>query len=401
MNKWDVDSWQQYDCLQMPFYPYSSVDVRFVCDELRTCPGLVSFEEVQRLKTQLIELTTTQSFLLHAGTCAETFAGTSKSYVQRQVNLLHILAEDLIRMRMSFVGPQRVIKIGRLAGQFGKPRTALLQQKEPHELLNYFGDIINQRGDTPMDRQPNAAYMLQAYHHSAAMIQTMRQLEWEGGVTKQHFLSHEAFLLPYESALTRQKSLADGWYNLSTHFPWIGKRSIYPNSPHIEYLRGIQNPVGVKVSESISPAELVSLLDVLNPHNELGKIVLIHRFGVNRIAGCLPQYIKAVQGANKHVIWMVDPMHGNTEYLVDGRKFRNTQKILRESILAATIHFEHGSYLAGIHLECVDESILECAANFSDIDLAKPYTSVMDPRLNLNQSRDLLKQFNVMVKQMA
>ncbi|MDA9271921.1 3-deoxy-7-phosphoheptulonate synthase [bacterium] len=376
LNEWTTNSWQKYKCLQMPFYPYLSPEVQRVSSQLDALPALVYIEEINQLKAKLLQLSARQSFLLHGGTCAETFDHSTVDYVTRQTHMLQLLA---LQMEAMLLKP--VIKIARLAGQFGKPRTSMMQG----DMLSYFGDIVNQVTACVAQRKPQPENMLHAYHHSKKMISFMHE--------NACFLSHEAFLLPYESALTRQQASSSGWYNLTTHFLWLGKRSLYLNSPHIEYIRGIHNPIGIKLSEDMSPDFLVHLIQYLNPTNEVARIGLIHRFGADRIEECLPNYIQALQKAKLDVIWIVDPMHGNTESLSDGRKYRNTQKILRESVLAAEIHAQHDSYLAGLHLECTNEAILECAAHPADIDLSLAYTSVMDPRLNLEQASDLVQVF--------
>ncbi len=389
-DEWTVDSWQKYSCLQMPFYPFLSQEVKSVCSVIDSLPALVSVEKIINLKMQFRQLSERKAFLLHCGTCAETFECSTSDYVTRQINMLNILALD-IEKKLS----KPVIKIARLAGQFGKPRTSTMQCTSSTEILNYFGDIVNQMTPSFIERKPQPENMLHAYRHSEKMIGFADKITPPLSLGPDYcFLSHEALLIPYEASLTRKTSAEDsGWYNLAAHFPWLGKRSLYPESPHIEYMRGIQNPIGIKLSDDMTPDFLIRLIKCLNPSNESSRITLIHRFGVEKVKTYLPRYVQAVHKAALNVIWIVDPMHGNTEILSDGRKFRNTSTILHESVLAANIHLKHDSYLAGIHLECANESILECASHPNDIDMLIPYTSAMDPRLNLQQARDLVDKF--------
>jgi 3-deoxy-7-phosphoheptulonate synthase len=379
-NKWSTDSWHKYSCAQMPFYPFLSETVRHISSILSASPPLVTIEQIKRLKAELLLVSARKSFLLHCGTCAETFKQTTQDYVTRQTNMAHVLASQMEKIIL-----KPVVKIARLAGQFGKPRTDMMQ----NEMLNYFGDIVNQISPSLHEREPQPENMLHAYDHSKKMIEFMRQ----PSDSSPCFLSHEAFLLPYEAALTREHEETSDWYNLATHFPWLGKRSLYLNSPHIEYMRGIHNPIGIKLSNVLSTEWVIDLIKGLNPQNDEARIVLIHRFGVDHIETCLPQYIQAIEKEHLNVIWVVDPMHGNTTVISEGRKFRSTQKIASEILLSKEIHHTHGSYLGGIHLECVNEPILECADHPSDIPQYTPYTSAMDPRLNLQQATDLIKAF--------
>lgn len=378
LNEWTVDSWESYPCQQLPFYPYTSGTVKQTRALLHCLPPLVTRESIQSLQRDLLDVRAKNAFLLHCGTCAETFDMVNANYVIKQQMLLNDLGSHIEKNLH-----KHVVQIGRLAGQFGKPRTQMLEPGCDESMLSYFGDIVNRRTPLAEDRALQVENMLLAYHHTAEMIGMMPRQDC--------YLSHEAFLLPYEAALTRQDE-AGHWYNLATHFPWIGKRSLYHHSPHLEYIRGINNPVGIKVSDDLSKEHLVHYIRHINPENRLGKIVLIYRFGVNSIKNSLPRYLEAVETAGLQVIWMIDPMHGNTEILQDGRKFRSTDKLLDECLTAAEIHAQFDVYLAGIHLESMNDDIMECAAKPEDIDLSRNYTSAMDPRLNAAQSFVLIEK---------
>jgi 3-deoxy-7-phosphoheptulonate synthase len=335
---------------------------------------------------------------------------------------------------------KRVIRVGRFAGQYAKPRSTDIETRNGVTLPSYRGPLINKPGFTPAERQPNPDLLLEGYHRAALTINFIRGLV-DGGFADLHhpeqwnldfmqhseqsgdfrrivdtiseavrftetiagrrldelsrvafFTSHEGLHLDYEQAQTRQVPRRPHWYDLTTHFPWIGDRTRSLGGAHVEYFRGIANPIGVKVGPSISPDELLALVDVLNPTNEPGRLTLIHRFGVNRIATCLPPLVDAVGQAGRIVVWCCDPMHGNTMTTKTGVKTRSFNDVLGELNRAFEIHAQMGSILGGVHFELTGDNVTECiggARGLSEQDLGKAYRSDVDPRLNYEQALEM------------
>ena len=335
---------------------------------------------------------------------------------------------------------KKVIRVGRFAGQYAKPRSSDVETRDGVSLPSYRGDMINSLEFTEESRIPNPERLLRGYERSALTLNFIRSLV-DGGFADLHhpeywdldfithsphaaeyrsmassisnsiefmesiagvsisdfhrvdfFTSHEGLHLHYEQSQTRQVPRRTGWYNLSTHLPWIGDRTRDLDGAHVEYFRGIVNPVGVKVGPSIEPNELVSLVERLNPNNEPGKVILIHRFGAQRIADCLPPLIRAVQKAGKIVLWCCDPMHGNTEGTKSGLKTRNFNNILTELERAFEIHEQNESLLGGVHFELTGDNVTECtggARGLTEADLSQAYKTQVDPRLNGEQGLEL------------
>jgi len=433
-SSWNPESWQSRIAQQQPVYE-DAVAVAGVVENLAQLPPLVTAWEVERLQTQLAEAAAGRAFVLQGGDCSESFA---------DCNSRTILSKLKVLIQMSLVlicgSRQRVVRIGRIAGQYAKPRSANTETREGVELPSYRGDIINRSGFSRDDRAPNPELMLRAYERSALTINYIRALS-EGGFADLHhpenwdlefvrntpgsrkyqelleslsdsirfmevvsggeldqltrvdfFTSHEGLHLLYEQALTRQDQRQQGYYNLSTHLPWIGDRTRQIDGAHLEYFRGIRNPIAVKVGNTIAPDELVDLIRVLNPNNTPGRLTLIHRFGADRVSTSLPILIDAVRAAGQTVLWSCDPMHGNTHATRNGFKTRSFDDITSEIITAFHLHRECGSRLGGIHLELTGEDVTECTggpANLTESDLPRDYRSQVDPRLNYEQAMEV------------
>lgn len=406
-----------------------------VLASLAQLPPLVTAWEVDRLQRQLSDAAAGKAFVLQGGDCSESFADCNSQTILRKLKVL-------IQMSLVLIcgSKQRVVRVGRIAGQYAKPRSANTETREGVELPSYRGDIINRSGFTRDERQPNPDLMLRAYERSALTINYIRALS-EGGFADLHhpenwdlefvrntpgsrkyqelltslsdsirfmevvstgeldqlsrvdfFTSHEALHLLYEQALTRSDQRKLGFYNLSTHLPWIGDRTRAIDGAHVEYFRGIRNPIGVKIGNSIAGDELVDLIKVLNRDNVPGRLTLIHRFGAEKIAGRLPQLIDAVRRAHLNVLWSCDPMHGNTQATRNGLKTRSFDDIVSEIITAFRVHKDAGSRLGGIHLELTGEDVTECTggpANLTESDLHRDYRSSVDPRLNYEQAMEI------------
>ena len=433
-DQWKPDSWRSKLAQQQPVYD-SAEDVDAVLNQLAQLPPLVTAWEVDRLQKQLADVANGDAFLLQGGDCSESFGDCNASTILRKLKVL-------IQMSLVLIcgGRQRIVRVGRIAGQYAKPRSANTETRDGVELPSYRGDIVNRSGFTELDRRPNPQLMLRAYERSALTINYIRALS-EGGFADLHhpenwdlefvrntpgsrryqqlleslsdairfmevvsvgemeqltrvdfFTSHEGLHLLYEQALTRTDQRQRGWYNLSTHLPWIGDRTRAIDGAHIEYFRGISNPVGIKIGNTIEPDELLDLIRVLNPNNIPGRLTLIHRFGSDRIAARLPQLADAVQRAGQNVVWSCDPMHGNTQATRNGFKTRSFDDITSEIISAFRIHKDCGTRLGGIHLELTGEDVTECIGgpgNLTESDLNKDYRSQVDPRLNYEQAMEI------------
>ena len=434
MTQWLPGSWRSTPADQQPVY-VSEQDLAHAVKRLASLPPLVTPWEIELLKTQLAAAAQGERFLLQGGDCAEQFAECTADAITNKLKIL--LQMSLILVQAS---NRPVIRVGRFAGQYAKPRSEEFETRDAATLPSYRGDLVNRTGFTEDDRVPDPELLLRAYERSALTLNFIRALV-KGGFADLHhpeywdldfarhsplageyhararrvvealqfmenilnagaggvewvdfFTSHEGLHLTYEEAQTRPGPEAGSWYNLSTHFPWIGMRTADPKGAHVEYFRGIANPIGVKVGPGMTPETLAELLDRLHPHDEPGRITLIHRFGGARVAECLPRLIEAVQRAGKTVLWCCDPMHGNTRYTGDGIKTRHFDDILGELEKAFAIHQAHGSHLGGVHFELTGENVTEClggARNLSDSDLKRAYRSEVDPRLNYEQSLEM------------
>ena len=434
MPAWEPGSWQQHTALQMPQYP----DQQALADtlaELALLPPLVTSWEVLSLKQQLAEAQEGKRFVLQGGDCAENFADCQSQVISNRLKIL-------LQMSLVLVHGLRtpVVRIGRMAGQYAKPRSADTETRDGVSLPSYRGDVVNAPEFTLAARQPDPRRMLQAHAHSAMTMNFVRALIDGGFADLNHpeywnlawaqnspmaaryeqqvdairesirfmqtlsggpihnlnrvdfYTSHEALLLPYEQALTRRVPRQDGWFNLSTHFPWIGMRTAALDGAHVAYLRGVVNPIAVKVGPSVTPDQLLRLVDVLNPHDEPGRLTFIHRMGAGVIADKLPPLLRAMKADGRRVLWLCDAMHGNTESTSNGYKTRRFDNIRSEVEQAFAVHAAEGTRLGGVHLELTGEDVTECtggARELTERDLERAYRSSVDPRLNYEQALEL------------
>jgi len=431
---WSPTSWTSRPAEQQPAYRDTAALERVVAEMGRLPPAVVSWE-IDDLKSQIADAQQGRRFLLQGGDCAETFADCESGQIARKLKIL---------LQMSLVllhGLKKpVIRVGRFAGQYAKPRSADHETRGDLTLPSYRGDVVNRPGFTPEEREPDPQLMLRGYERAALTLNFVRALV-DGGFADLHhpeywdlgfvqhsplreayeriansiadsldffealsggpiheasqvrfFASHEALLLHYEQAQTRFIPRQQRWYNLSTHLPWIGVRTAEPDGAHVEYFRGISNPVAVKVGPDVSRDWLQRLVEILNPGDEPGRLTFIHRLGAAEIEARLPGLIEAVRATGRKVLWVCDPMHGNTESTASGVKTRRFDKILAEVQAAFRIHEELGSVLGGVHFELTGDDVTECtggARGLADVDLARAYRSTVDPRLNYEQALEL------------
>ncbi|TVQ37534.1 MAG: 3-deoxy-7-phosphoheptulonate synthase class II [Spirochaetaceae bacterium] len=441
-NTWRPDSWRALPARQQPDYA-DAAQVARVEATLRGYPPLVFAQEARSLQDQLARVAQGQAFLLHGGDCAESFADFAAPKIRDTFKVLLQMAVVL-----TFGGSVPVVKLARLAGQYAKPRSAPTEEQAGESLPSYRGDIVNDREFTPTARRPDPGRMITAYHHSAATLNLLRAYA-QGGLADLHqvgrwnmsfveqnplrdryqamadriaetlrfmevmgitpesvptiretqlFTSHEALLLNYEEALTR-RDLRDGavdqdarWYDCSAHFIWIGERTRGLGEAHVEFCRGIANPLGVKIGPKVSADELVRLTEYLNPHNRCGRLTFITRMGADTLERRLPTLVRRMQREGRSVVWAADPMHGNTVTTAGGLKTRDFDAIMREITQFFAVHKAEGSYGGGIHLEMTGEHVTECtggACGLSQDDLSARYRSYCDPRLNADQVLEL------------
>jgi 3-deoxy-7-phosphoheptulonate synthase len=433
-ENWSPESWQAFKALQQAQYP-DTEELARVLRQLGQLPPLVTSWEIQTLKEQIADAQAGRRFMLQGGDCAENFDECTSPLITNRLKVLLQMSLVLVHgLQMP------VLRVGRFAGQYAKPRSSDEETRDGVTLPSYRGDLVNSIEFNAQARRPDPHRLVQAHSSSALTMNFVRALV-DGGFADLHhpeywdlnwvqhsplaeefhkvaenigqslkfletitgqdagslrrvdfFTSHEALHLHYEQSLTRQVPRQWGWFNLSTHFPWIGMRTAALDGAHVEYFRGIRNPLGIKVGPGMTQEWLAGLLETLNPGREAGRIVLIHRMGENRIEEHLPPLIKAVQETGSPVLWICDPMHGNTESTASGIKTRRFRKIMREVELAFDIHRDCHSRLGGVHLELTGENVTECtggARDLSDEDLKLAYKSMVDPRLNYEQSLEL------------
>ena len=431
---WSPSSWRTKEVAQQVDYA-DEEHLQKVLNAIRRQPPLVTSWEIEALRKQLREAAAGRRFLLQGGDCAESFEDCQEELIK---NRLKILLQMSVVLIYSLQMP--VVRVGRFAGQYAKPRSKSLETRNGVSLPSYRGDNINDLEFTPEARIPDPERLMEAYRYSAIQLNFVRALAdgkfadihnadyWGLGFAQQSphiknyqtiigkirealrfaetvaddpigglnrvdfFTSHEALHLPYEEAFTRQVPHSDSIYNLSTHLPWIGKRTLFKGSAHIEYMRGIRNPIGIKVSAEMAPSDLVSFLRYLNPLNDPGRITMITRMGVGKIENALPGLIDAVRRAGLNALWCCDPMHGNTETASGGIKTRRFDNILAELETAMDIHTSMKSILGGVHFELTGEDVTECVGGASDVgesDLNLRYRSTVDPRLNVGQSLEM------------
>ena len=434
--KWAPESWTTHEARQLPDYPdAAALDV--ATTTLATFPPLVFAGEARNLTTGLAEVAAGRGFLLQGGDCAESFAEHSANNIRDTFRVILQMAVVL-----TFASKLPVIKLGRMAGQFAKPRSTPTETIDGVELPSYRGDNVNDIAFTPESRIPDPQRMIKAYSQSAATLNLLRAFA-QGGYANLHqvhrwthdfmgrspwsrkyaetadrigealefmaacgidpetvpqlaqthfYTSHEALLLPYEQALTRQDSLTGDWYDTSAHFLWIGDRTRFEGSAHVEFLRGIGNPIGVKCGPSLEPDVLLRLLDTLNPGRVPGRMTLITRYGHDRIEAALPRLVRAVKREGHPVVWSCDPMHGNVVKAATGYKTRPFDRILAEVRGFFAVHRAEGTHAGGIHAEMTGQNVTECTGGAVDVteqSLADRYHTHCDPRLNASQSLEL------------
>lgn len=433
-NAWHPASWQARRAQQQPSYDDVGALQSVVASLSRLPPVVVSWE-VDNLRERLARAQNGEAFLLQGGDCAETLTDCESDRIAKQ---LKVLLQMSLVLLQSMKRP--IVRVGRFAGQYAKPRSAEVETREGVTLPAYRGDLVNRPEFTPEARRADPQLLLRGYERAALTMNFVRALV-DGGFADLHhpeywdlgfmhhaplresyqrivgsigdaldffesltgqrvadstrvdfFCSHEGLHLLYEQAQTRYIQRQQRWYNLSTHMPWIGMRTAQPGDAHMEYFRGIANPVGVKVGAAMTDEWLQEVVTTLNPQNQPGRLTLIHRFGVKEIERHLPRVIDAVRRTGHSVLWVCDPMHGNTETTAGGLKTRRFENILREIDLSFSIHREMGSYLGGAHIELTGEDVTECtggAGGLTDADLQRAYRSHVDPRLNYEQALEL------------
>ncbi len=433
-HDWHPAGWRNHTALQQPVYPDAAA-LAAVQDELLRLPPLVTSAEILALKQHIATAQEGRSFLLQGGDCAESFSDCESGLISNRLKIL-------LQMSLVLVHGLRkpVVRVGRFAGQYAKPRSADLETKDGTTLPSYRGDFINAPEFTEAARVPDPRRMVKGHARSAMTMNFVRALidggfadlhhpeYWDLGWVSQSpqsaqyrklvqsvsdairfmetisgepahnvnrtefYTSHEALLLPYEEALTRRVPRQDGWFNLSTHYPWIGMRTAQLDGAHVAYFRGIANPVGVKISASVTDDQIKRLCDTLNPDNEPGRLTLIHRLGADKVGSELPRLVRAVRSVGARVLWVCDPMHGNTESTSNGFKTRRFDNIKAELETSFDVHAAEGSHLGGVHLELTGENVTEClggARDLSEADLERAYRSTVDPRLNYEQSLEI------------
>ena len=432
---WSPQSWRSRPIRQVPEYPDLAA-LAAVEAQLRTHPPLVFAGEARNLMSKLAEVSERKAFLLQGGDCAESFAEFNANAIRDTFCVFLSMATVL-----TFAADLPVVKIGRIAGQFAKPRSDDFETIDGVTLPSYRGDNINGGEFTLEARTPDPARMLRAYYQAAATANLVRAFATGGyadlsrarhrnldhhhadlsrrynevvdridegigflrtfslaDTVKQQtsrvdfYFSHEALLLPYEEALTRQDSITGEHYATSGHMIWIGDRTRQLDGAHVEFCRGVKNPIGLKCGPSLSEDDLVRLIATLNPENKPGRLTLIARFGSDKIAGGLPKLIRAVQREGLNVVWSCDPMHGNTIKLQSGYKTRPVDRVFEEVKSFFGIHRSEGSHAGGIHLEMTGQDVTECtggAQALKEIDLFDRYQTACDPRLNASQALEL------------
>jgi 3-deoxy-7-phosphoheptulonate synthase len=433
---WSPDSWRGLPIRQVPGYSDEAALAR-VEETLHRFPPLVFAGEARRLKDRLAAVAAGKAFLLQGGDCAESFAEFHPNNIRDMFKALLQMAVVL-----TYGAGCPVVKLGRLAGQFAKPRSSDTETQEGRTLPSYRGDIINSLDFDAAAREPDPQRMVQAYSQSAATLNLLRAFA-QGGYADLHrvhawnqdfvadspqgeryraladrltetlnfmeacgltsettpqiretefYTSHEALFLSYEEALTRIDSTTGDWYDCSAHLVWLGDRTRQVDGAHAEFLRGIKNPIGMKCGPTLEPDDLIRLIDRLNPENELGRLTLITRMGSDKVEARLPYLIRAVQREGREVVWCCDPMHGNTITSSNGYKTRVFGRILDEVHSAFAIHAAEGSYAGGVHFELTGQNVTECiggAQGVTEASLAERYLTHCDPRLNASQALEL------------
>ena len=444
MKKWTLDSWKKFPAKHLPEYQ-DKAELDLVLNKLKKYPPLVFAGESRSLKKSLAEVVKGKAFLLQGGDCAESFAefhpdnirDTFKAILQMALVLTHSASLP-------------VIKLGRIAGQFSKPRSAPYELKDNVKLPSYLGDNINGMEFTESARMPDPKRLFRAYSQSASTLNLIRAFSqggfadlrqvhlWNLGFinektkgkykeiedkisdalsfmeacginadtnrrlrTVNFYTSHEALLLPFEESMTRVDSTTGEFHDTSAHFVWIGDRTRQPDGAHVEFCRGIKNPIGLKCGPTLKPDELIKLSNILNPENEPGRLTLISRFGHNSADKFLPKLIRAIKKEGLNVVWSCDPMHGNTIKAATGFKTRPFDNVLKEVKDVFAIHQSEGTYAGGLHVEMTGQDVTECtggAQKISDDELQNRYRTHCDPRLNATQALELAFLISEIIK---
>ncbi|HTW70200.1 MAG TPA: 3-deoxy-7-phosphoheptulonate synthase class II [Acetobacteraceae bacterium] len=435
-HAWTPDSWRDCPIRQVPAYP-DETKLAAMEERIRRYPPLVFAGEARRLKAQLALAAEGKALVLQGGDCAESFSDFTANIIRDTFRVLLQMSVVL-----TFGASLPVVKIGRVAGQFAKPRTSDTETQGDVTLPSYRGDIINGPEFTAEARIPDPARMEFGYFQSASTLNLLRAFasggyadlhevhRWNLGFVERSplagryrdlaaridetlafmaacgmtstttrdmretdfYISHESLLLPYEQAMARVDSTTGDWYGCSAHFLWIGDRTRQPEGAHVEFLRGVKNPIGIKVGPTQNVDELLRNLDILNPENEAGRITLISRMGADRVSDKLPPLLRAVQRSGHKVVWICDPMHGNTITTVAKLKTRNFESILSEVRSFFDIHEAEGTWAGGVHVEMTGQDVTECtggAFRLTEADLTERYETFCDPRLNAEQSLEL------------
>lgn len=431
---WNPLSWNQKEIEQLPPYPDTQA-LQQAYRELSSLPPLITSWEIEALKTKLASVSEGKSFMLQGGDCAETFDACKAPKI---VNMLKVM------LQMSFILVHEmgtpIVRVGRFAGQYAKPRSKDFEVVNGEQMLNYRGDLINSYEPNAEARKPDPKRLIEAYEKAGLTLNFLRALADEGFADLQHpeqweldfmqnneyykdyesmvnsihkainfmetitpntfntlhkvdiYTSHEALNLYYDSAQTRQVPRKQGWFNLSGHMVWLGNRTKQLDGAHIEYLKGIQNPIGIKAGPPFDLEETLEIIEKLNPNHEAGKIVIITRMGVDEVEKYLPTFIRAVKQEGHPVVWSCDPMHGNTFATDNGIKTRRFNDILDEIRTTFAVHRSEGSYLGGVHLELTGDNVTECvggANGLNESGLNLNYETYCDPRLNYEQSLEM------------
>ncbi len=435
MKKWALNSWTKYDAKHLPVY-HDKKELELVLSKIKKYPPLVFAGESRSLKKSLAQVVDGKAFLLQGGDCAESFAEFHPDNIRDTFKV--ILQMSLVLTASASVP---VVKVGRIAGQFSKPRSAPLEKKDGKELPSYLGDNINGMEFAEKAREPDPKRLFRAYSQSASTLNLLRAFSqggfadlrqvhlWNLGFIKDKtkgkykeiedkisdalafmeacginsdnnrrlrtvnfYTSHEALLLPFEESMTRVDSTTGEYHDTSAHFVWIGDRTRQLDGAHVEFCRGIKNPIGLKCGPTLKPDELIKLCNILNPENESGRITLISRFGADKVDKFLPKLIKAIKKEGLKVVWSCDPMHGNTIKAATGFKTRTFDSVVKEVRNFFAVHQSEGTYAGGLHIEMTGQDVTECtggAQKISENDLSNRYRTHCDPRLNANQALEL------------
>ena len=436
--EWSPDSWKtKAEAQHVHYEDVPALDA--AVSRLRGLPPLVTSWEIEKLKDLLGDAQENKRFLVQGGDCAESIADCRSTVIANKLKILLQMSLVLIHS-----GQRPVIRVGRFAGQYAKPRSKPTETRDGVELPSYFGDLVNRPEFTEAARRADPQLLLEAYQHAALTLNFIRSLSAAGFADVHHpeywevsffkraalpenireeyerttrqlsealrfmealgentveeltrvdfFTSHEGLNLHYEAAQTRTVPRRPGHYDLTAHFPWIGERTRGLDGAHVEFFRGVRNPIGIKVGPTAPPDEIVRLIERLSPEDERGKIALVTRMGAARVSDALPALVERVKRAGRRVLWVSDPMHGNMQVTKSGTKTRNFDDILREVELSFDIHAQAGGHLGGVHFELTGEDVTECiggAANITEADLDKNYATMCDPRLNYRQALEM------------